>query len=68
MTRKINHQWERVYGPDLDKGKYDRALANSKVLNSKEFIRCCELAGIENPTRRQASKFRRGRGLAYQYK
>lgn len=28
------------------------------------FIRCCEAAGVE-PTKRQASKFRNGKGRAF---
>ena len=32
--------------------------------NDKTFLKACENAGVD-PTKRQASKFRRGMGLAY---
>ena len=35
--------------------------------NDKEFIERCKKAKVE-PTKRQASKFRRGKGLAYRAK
>ena len=58
-------QWTRVTGPDLDQGKDARALRNAGVLASKTFTDACEKAGIP-PTLRQASRFSRKRGLAYQ--
>jgi len=33
----------------------------------EQFKKCCELAKVK-PTKRQASKFRRGKGLAYKAK
>ena len=59
-------KWERVFGPDLDIGKADRQRANDYVFNNKTFIEKCMRADIPI-TRRQASKYRRKRGLAYNF-
>ncbi len=60
-------QWERIANkPDLDEGKAERTKANKSVLESKEFISMCEKAKIE-PTKRQASKYRRKTGRAYKF-
>ena len=64
--KKKNHSWVRVYGPDLDAGNKDRAKENKSILESENFKKVCELAGI-NPTKRQASKFKRKNGLAFMY-
>lgn len=40
------------------------AAQNAGIVGDKHFRKACEIAGIE-PTRRQASKFRRGFGLAH---
>lgn len=58
-------QWTRVTGPNLCPEYAERAKKNDGVVNSPQFKEACEKAGIE-PTRRQASKFRRKMGLAYQ--
>jgi hypothetical protein len=46
----------------------ERKAANSKkntsTMNSESFIKACSLADQE-PTRRQASKYRQGRGRAF---
>jgi len=38
--------------------------SNDKFQSNALFIKCCELAGV-SPTKRQASKFRNGKGEAY---
>lgn len=62
--KKLNHKWERVTGENLQPQHAERGNKNSKTLKSPNFLKCCELVGI-NPTRRQASKFNNKRGLAY---
>ena len=57
-------KWKRVSGPDLDLGNNARANLNKNVQESKIFIDSCKLAGIE-PTRKQASKYRRKKGLVF---
>lgn len=59
-----NRAWERVTGPDLDQGKAKRADANKSVLGSGNFKSACSAMNIE-PTKRQASKWNNGKGLAY---
>lgn len=61
-----NHQWKRVYGPNLDQENANKAKVNKDTQNNEIFKKACEAVGIE-PTRRQASKFRRKRGLAFNY-
>jgi len=39
-------------------------MTNKKYMKEPRFIKMCELANIE-PTRRQASKFKNGKGRAY---
>lgn len=63
---KGNLSWIRVSGPDLDPQKIEREKENQKVLNKDTFKQACESVGIE-PTKRQASKFKRKKGLAYMY-
>ena len=62
--RKEYHMWTRVFGPNLDPGNKERMKKNIAVQESKVFIDACKKENIE-PTRRQASKFRRKKGLAY---
>jgi hypothetical protein len=51
-------------GPDLQgERKQSGANKNEGLLGDETFLRCCKEAGIE-PTRRQASKWRQGRGKA----
>ena len=64
MKPKIGKQWTRVMGDDLDKNNEKRRLANQSILKDPIFIKACELVGIE-PTKRQASKWRRKTGKAY---
>jgi hypothetical protein len=40
---------------------------NRKFTQNRIFIKACELAGVE-PTTRQASKFRSGRGISFKFK
>lgn len=55
-------------GPDLQGERKTSGYNMSEgVLSSHIFLECCKAAGIE-PTRRQASKYRRGRGKAYAYR
>jgi hypothetical protein len=58
------HEWERVTGPDLDSGKRKRYLENNAILKDEVFIEACKWAGIK-PTRRQASKWKTKKGIAY---
>ena len=44
----------------------ERITNKEFALHSQAFLRACEKASIP-PTKRQASKFRRKQGLAYQY-
>lgn len=61
----MGEQWPRVHGPDLDPGNKKRYKANTQIRKSDTFRAACEKVGI-SPTQRQASKFRRKRGLAYE--
>ncbi len=63
----MSGKWPRVFGPDLDPGNRVRFKANSKVLADKNFIALCERVNTL-VTRRQASKFRRKKGLAFRGK
>ena len=47
------------------KRTYD--VSNKELASSKSFVALCEEAGVA-PTKRQASKFRNGKGAAYNYK
>lgn len=59
-----DYKWQRVTGIDLDKKKNRRYIQNKEILNSKDFKTACKKVGIK-PTKRQASKYRRKKGLAY---
>jgi len=59
------HEWERVTGNDLDPGNRKRYLENNGILRDKVFVEACKQAGIE-PTRRQASKWKRKKGIAHE--
>jgi len=63
--QKLRHSWRRVFGPDLDPTNKPKAAKNKAVLQSEVFITACERAKID-PTKRQASKWNRKTGLAYQ--
>lgn len=63
---KSNLQWIRIGGPDLHPYKHERKKENENIMNKETFKEACEAVGIE-PTIRQASKFRRKRGLAYKF-
>jgi hypothetical protein len=62
--RKRNHQWERVKRTSMDGRQAFRTKRNDAVFKSDRFKKICENLNIE-PTRRQASKYARKRGLAY---
>ncbi len=62
--RREGKQWDRVTGEDLDQENAKRRKQNQAILKSKEFVDACELVDIK-PTVRQASKYRRKKGLAY---
>ena len=62
--KKTNHQWIRVFGPNLQPQHAEEGKKNRAVFELTKFKRACDLAGIE-PTIRQASKFRKKRGLAF---
>ena len=61
---KVNHDWIRVYGPDLDPDRLEREKANKNIYESEDFQELCKKANID-PNKRQASKYRRKRGLVY---
>lgn len=42
-------------------------MTNKEFVSDQIFVKCCEEANIK-PTRRQASKFRNQKGLAYKKK
>lgn len=62
--QKVNTEWERVSGPDLDPTHAVRAAANQKAFHSEPFRRACETVGLL-PTKRQASRWKNKKGLAY---
>lgn len=64
QSKKRDHQWIRVFGPDLQPQHKERAKKNQKTLRSEKFLVACSAAEVE-PTKRQASKYRKGRGLAF---
>lgn len=64
MKRKQGQQWDRVTGPNLDLDTADLQKANKRTFESEQFKEACEFANIE-PTTRQASKFRRKKGIVY---
>ena len=64
--KKKNVEWQRVHGPDLDKNKATRTKGNKSVLENDVFKKACEAVGI-TPSKRQASKFRHKKGLAFNY-
>ena len=65
--QKLNYKWDRVIGTATPKAEQRRIDANNNTLKSKLFILACDRAGTA-PTRRQASKWNRGRGIALSYK
>ena len=64
--RKLNHQWDRVFGPDLDQWNEPLRLLNKAVIENKNFINACIAVGIE-VTKRQASKWSNKKGAAYKH-
>jgi len=65
-SKKKNVEWKRVYGPDLDVNKAARTKGNKDIRESEVFKKACKAVGIDT-SKRQASKFRRKRGLAFNY-
>jgi len=64
MARE-NSWWNNLsVGPDCCPRRHEEAKANKTTLESPAFKKACQTAGIK-PTRRQASKFLKKRGLAY---
>jgi len=60
-----DNKWIRVTGPDLDTKNKERRKANDIVLADSIFLEACKLAGIPS-TKRQARKWQKGRGKAYE--
>lgn len=60
----MGEKWERIWGPDSDPGNRKRYKLNKGVRESLVFIDDCRRVAIK-PTQRQASKYRRKKGLAY---
>ena len=65
-SKKQHHEWPRVHGPNLEPRHYELAKENQKIVRSEHFQEVCEAAGIK-ATKRQASKYRHKRGMAYMY-
>lgn len=63
-SKKQYHEWIRVYGPDLKPEHAEEAKKNKQIFENDEFKQACEQVGIK-PTLRQASKFKRKKGLAF---
>lgn len=59
----MKRKYERS-GPDVNPRRHIEAEKNQSTQESPSFKKACEAAGIP-VTRRQASKFRKKRGLAY---
>lgn len=66
MTTEQGNQWKRVSGPNLQPQHDQNRKANEGVMNNDVFKNACEKVGIE-PTKRQASKFRRKKGAAFKF-
>jgi len=66
MGKKQNHQWERVIGTAIDREELKRKKRNAAILESQPFLDACNELQIE-ATRRQASKWARGKGIAFRY-
>lgn len=66
--KKRYHKWNRVisFGENLDDDNKLRHNRNEMIFNSALFKKACELAHIE-PTKRQASKWNNGKGIARKY-
>jgi len=64
--QKINVQWERVFGPDLDPLNAINREINAGIMKSKDFIQSCKMLNID-PTKRQASKWGNKKGSAYKF-
>ena len=62
--KKFNSSWPRVTGDNLHPQNALLAQANKSVLANPIFLKACTDFGVE-PTKRQASKFRRRIGKAY---
>ncbi len=62
---KANSWWRNaVTGANLQPEHKKRGEQNESTLNSPEFKKACEIVGVP-VTRRQASKWRNGKGCAY---
>jgi len=70
--QKINYQWERVHGPDLDPKNKIRREKNAIILKDKIFLEAVDKAnrikGIKcAAVKRQASKWNNKKGAAYKF-
>lgn len=71
MTNRIkgaqfrNYQWDRVQSTPRDPAEQDRKNRIDAILVDKVFLKVCAWEKIP-VTRRQASKYARKRGRAYQ--
>ncbi len=50
-------------GPDVNAWKLVATDKNTGALSSPKFLKACKTVGLE-PTRRQAARYAKGRGLA----
>ncbi len=57
--------WVRVTGYDLQPGHAERAIKNESIRTSAPFKKACDAVNLKHTTR-QASKWRRKTGLAWQ--
>ena len=65
-TNKLDHQWTRVHGNDLDKGNAVRRKKNQDLLNSPHFQEVCRKLDLK-ATLRQASKCNNKYGRVYNF-
>lgn len=63
MSQKHVSQFGENYKARAEYGTYNKEFASTDQL----FRKACDLAGVQ-PTKRQASKWRRGLGAAYSKK
>lgn len=61
------HQWQRVISTAPSEQELAARDRINKTLKDREFLNRCKRAGVD-PCRRQASKYSRKRGAAWQAK
>ena len=66
MAKKINVQWKRVISTPITEAEKAKQDKNRGRMLDPKFKEMCEAVGVA-VTKRQASKFNNGKGLAYRY-